>query len=144
LAYVVKFAAPYDWRQLFGGTHDAAERSIILSKQRFETDIDAFVVSLDSFCDLVLSQIFHHRGQVRNTTYGNALKAGAPGWLRADFPNLLRGFSRLHDLRIRSFTAHPRHQKTGTLNTRITHAQYYRVRTLLLAAFDELARVLPL
>jgi hypothetical protein len=144
LSYVVKFTTPYNWQRLFGGAHDAAERHAILSKQRFETDIDAFVVSLDSFCDLILRQIFHHRGHVMNTAYGNALKAGAPNWLRADFPNLMQGFMRLHELRIRSFTAHPRHQRTGTLNKRITHKQYYRVRKVIVSAFEELARVLPL
>jgi hypothetical protein len=144
LTYVMKFSAPYDWQRLFGNTHEAAERLGIVSKQRFETDIDAFVVSLDSFCNLVLAEIFRQRGNRMNTTYGNSLKSGAPAWLRADFPNLMRGFARLHELRIRSFTAHPRHQKTGALNRRITHAQYYRVRKLLVSAFQELVRVLPL
>jgi hypothetical protein len=144
LAYAVKFTTPYNWQRLFGGAHGAAERLAILSKQRFETDIDAFVVSLDSFCDLILKQVFHHRGHVMNTAYGNSLKAGAPAWLRADFPNLMQGFARLHELRIRSFTAHPRHQKTGALNRRITHSQYYRVRKVVVSAFEELARMLPL
>jgi Reverse transcriptase (RNA-dependent DNA polymerase) len=144
LGYVMQFTTPYNWQRLFGGAHDAAERFAILSKQRFETDIDAFVVSLDSFCDLILRQIFQHRGHTMNTAYGNALKTGAPAWLRADFPSLMQGFGRLRELRIRSFTAHPRHQKTGALNRRITHTQYHRVRRLLVSSFEELTRALPL
>jgi hypothetical protein len=143
LAYTVKFATQYDWQRLFGGDHAAAERLAILSKQRYETDIDAFVVSLDSFCDLVTRRVYHHRGQIMIAAYGNVLTAGAPAWLRNDFPDLIRGFARLHNLRIRSFTAHPRHT-TGALNKRVTHAQFFRVRKALVAALDELARVLPL
>jgi hypothetical protein len=143
LAYTVKFKVQYNWQRFFGGAHGAAERLAILSKQRFETDIDAFVVSLDSFCDLATRQLFSHRGYQMNSAYGNAIAAGAPAWLRKDFPYLLRGFTRLHNLRIRSFTAHPRDKK-GALNKRITHAQYFRVRKALVAAFEELAQVLPL
>jgi hypothetical protein len=143
LDYVTKFNTPYNWHRLFGAAHPAAERIAIVSKQRFETDIDAFVVSLDSFCDFILRQVFHHRGHTMRT-YGYALKAGAPAWLRSDFPYLLRGFAQLHDLRVRSFTAHPRNQRTGAFNKRITHRQYYRLRRGLVLAFDELARVLPL
>jgi hypothetical protein len=62
LMYVVGFKTAYDWQRFFGGTHATAERLAIVCKQRFETDIDAFVVSLDSFCDLVLRSVFQHRG----------------------------------------------------------------------------------
>jgi hypothetical protein len=144
LAYTVKFKTPYNWQRLFGGDHAAAERLAILSKQRFETDIDAFAVSLDSFCDLVTRRLYQHRGYVMTASYGNVLTAGAPAWLRNDFPNLTTGFARLHKLRIRSFTAHPRDLKTGALNRRITHRQYFRARRGLVAALEELEQVLPL
>jgi hypothetical protein len=142
LNYTVQFSQSYDWRRYFGVDHTGAERLAIVAKQRFETDIDAFVVSLDSFCDLVLRNVYTRRGHTMKASYGNALKAGAPTWLRADFPNLLVGFSALHSLRIRSFTAHPRHT-TGAPNTRIKHRQFYRIRKSILLAFEELARVLP-
>src|SRR5262249_3047974 len=105
---------------------------------------DAFVVSLDSLFDLVTSRLYHHRGFVMKATYGSVLGTGAPAWLRTDFPVLLKEFGKLHKLRIRSFTAHPRDQKTGKPNKRITHAQYYRVRKGLQLALQELTRVLPL
>jgi hypothetical protein len=141
LLYTVRFAGPYNWQRFFGISHTAAERLSIVSKQRFETDIDAFVVSLDSFCDLLMRQIFHHRGHTMTASYGSVL-ATPPAWLRIDFANLVRAFHRLHQLRIRSFTAHPRH-RTGAFNKRITHTQYYRARKPLEFAFQELARVLP-
>ena len=67
------------------GEHASAERLAILAKQRFETDIDAFVVTLDSFCDLVTRQVFFHSGQVMKATYGNVLTAGAPPGFGATF-----------------------------------------------------------
>jgi hypothetical protein len=140
LAYAVKFTTPYNWQRFFGADHGAAERLAILSKQRYETDIDAFVVSLDSFCDLVVACLYQHRtGHTRTATYGNALGAGAPAWLRNDFPKLFNGFGLLHNLRNKSFTAHPRDQRTGALNKRITHRQYFRVRKAIVAGLDELA-----
>lgn len=145
LAYTVKFKTPYNWQRLFGPDHASAERLAILAKQRYETDIDAFVVSLDSLFDLVLARVYIHRtGQPRTANYGSALRAGAPAWLHRDFPNLLKGFSQLHELRIRSFTAHPRHLRTGALNKRITHRRYYRSRKAIVAALEELTQALPL
>ena len=143
LNYVIKFSTFYNWQLFFGSAHDAGERLAIVAKQRFETDIDAFVVNLDSFCDLLTRKIFEHRGHVMRTTYGNAIGAGASAWFRADFPALMHGFAALHQLRIRSFTAHPRHS-TGALNRRITHWQFYRVRKDVLLAFQELGRQLPM
>jgi len=144
MAYTVKFTMAYDWERLFGPTHSVAEKLAILAKQRFETDVDAFVVSLDSLCDLITQRVYEHRGHVMPfNQYGNVLTRGAPPWLRSDFPSLLIGFDRLHQMRIHSFTAHPS-QRTGAPNSRITHHQYYRLRKVLLPAFEELARVLPL
>lgn len=142
IAYTVKFSTSYDWIGLFGGSHAQAERLAILSKQRYETDIDAFVVSLDSFCDLVMRQIYLRRGHVMTAAYGNVLTSGAPGWLKTDFPILTNGFLKLHQLRIRSFTAHPKH-KTGIPNKRIKHGQFFKIRKTLVDAFSELSRMLP-
>jgi hypothetical protein len=119
LEYVAKLKIAYDWQRLFGADHNLAERLAITAKQRFETDIDAFIVSFDSFCDLLTRKICEHRGHVFRTTYGNALASGAPAWFRSDFPVLMGGFGRLHGLRIRSLTAHPRH-RTGAPNKRIS------------------------
>ncbi len=144
LPYVLGFDKTYDWRRFFGADHPSAERIALISKQRFETDIDAFVVSQDSFCDLILLLLYRHNGYGSRPAYGNALQAGAPAWLKTDFPKLRNGFSKLHLLRIRSLTAHPKHLKTGAVNRRITHAQYYRIRRSVVAAFDELAAKMPM
>ncbi len=101
-------------------------RSEFLCKQRFETDIDAFVVSLDSLCALILRRFIDIAG-TPTASYGSALGAGAPSWLVSDFPDLIQGFSKLHALRIPSPTAHP-HHTTGAPNKRITRRQYDRVR----------------
>lgn len=143
LGYTTRFDALYDWQKYFGSDHTTAERWAIISKQRFETDIDAFVVTLDSFCDLATREIFARYGQSWRSTYGNYIGSGAPTWFRTGFPALIDGFYKLHQLRIRSFTAHPRHT-SGTINKRITHRQYHRIRGALVLAFRELVtRVVP-
>ena len=136
LAYVLKRPSTgYDWQRYFAGNHPSAEQMMLIAKQRFETDIDAFVVILDSFCDSIVRRMYERRG-AQMPHYGTAVGAGAPGWLRA-MPKLLKAFHDLHKLRIRSLTAHPRDLKTGAFNRRVTHAQYFRIRKALLEAFDE-------
>jgi hypothetical protein len=143
LAYVLGVPrTPYDWQRFFGPDHAAAEQIAIKAKQRFETDIDACVVSIDSFCDAAMRKIYQKRGLIM-PAYGAAVGGSSPAWLRA-LPQLKSGFYELHQLRIKSFTAHPVHTKTGTANTRIKHSQFYRVRKLLVAAFRELeANIMP-
>ena len=113
----------------------------IVAKQRYETDIDAFVVILDSFCDGVVRKLYERQGLVM-PAYGNALGAGAPAWLGAKAA-LLDGYHKLHQLRIRSLTAHPRDLRTQAHNKRIKHAQFYRIRKSLVAAFDQLEAEFP-
>lgn len=126
----------YDWQRFFGSDHAAAEQIAIKAKQRYETDIDACVVSFDSFCDAVMRKIFQKRG-LTMAAYGHVIAAGAPAWLRA-LPLLKNGFHITHQLRIRSYTAHPVHTKTGTANTRIKHSQFFKIRKSLADAFREL------
>jgi hypothetical protein len=128
----------YDWQRFFGTDHRAAEQIAIKAKQRFETDIDACVVSFDSFCDAIMRKVYEKRGTPM-PAYGNAVGAASPAWLRA-LPLLKNGFHTAHQLRIRSFTAHPVHTRTGTSNKRIKHAQFYRIRKPLADAFHELER----
>jgi Reverse transcriptase (RNA-dependent DNA polymerase) len=132
---------PYDWQRFFGTDHAAVEQIAIKAKQRFETDIDACVVSFDSFCDAAMRKIYQKRG-LTMPNYGAAVGGAAPAWLRA-LPSLKAGLYALHQLRITSYTAHPVHTRTGTANTRIKHAQFYRVRKLLVGAFRELEANIP-
>jgi hypothetical protein len=106
-------------------------------------DIDACVVSFDSFCDAVMRKIYQKQGLTMTATYGNVVGTGAPPWLRA-MPLLKNGFYVAHQLRVKSFTAHPVHTKTGAVNTRIKHYQFYKIRKPLADAFGELeARIAP-
>jgi hypothetical protein len=127
----------YDWQGFFGTDHRSAEQIAIKAKQRYETDIDACVVSFDSFCDAVMRKIYQKRGLTMTASYGNVVGNGAPPWLRA-LPALKNGLYLAHQLRIRSHTAHPVHTRTGSANSRIKHAQFYRIRKALASAFQEL------
>ena len=68
--------------------------------------------------------------------YGSVIGGASPAWLRA-LPLLKTGFYLTHQLRIKSYTAHPVHTKTGTPNARIKHAQFYKIRKPLADAFRE-------
>jgi hypothetical protein len=140
LAYVLRTPpTSFDCRKFFASNHDDAERMAIAVKQRFETDIDAFVVSLDSLCDAIVRQLYRINSSTMTANYGSVLKGAAPAWLRA-FPQLLDGFGKLHSLRINSFTAHPHNQKTGRPNRRIKHYHFGRIRKAVLAALSEIER----
>lgn len=130
--------ARYDWQRYFGRHHKHAEYLAILSKQSFETDIDAFVMRLDSFCDFLFDEIYRRLcpGLAR-PTYGAALNSpSAP--IRAMLPRTIVGFKALHDLRINSVSAHPKSQRTGIPTKRIKHSDYSRIRKNVVEAFVEI------
>lgn len=124
-----------DWRKFFNVQHDDAEKLAFNAKKYYETSIDACILALDSFCDIVFERVYELlRPGVNMPKYGHALKdqicANA-------LPLTCAGFSELHQLRIQSATAHPRH-KAGA-GRRLKHYEYYRVRPKLIAAMNELA-----
>src|SRR3546814_158578 len=59
LAYILKRKqTAYDWKAFFGAAHSHAERMTIFLKRNRESNIDAFLVQLDSWCDEVFSHIY--------------------------------------------------------------------------------------
>lgn len=138
LHYVLKRPmTTYDWRRLLGPQHKQAERIAILVKQKFEVDIDACIVRLDSLCDLVFEELVRRYSPSTNYAHGSILNSPSAR-LRTTIPNVLAGFKVLHDLRVSSLTAHPRLFRTGGPTRRLKHSDYRRVRPQLISAFDEI------
>jgi len=139
LHYVLKRPEnPYDWRRFHGSKHKQAERIAVLVKQSFEADIDACMARMDSYCDLILEELVNRLSPA--TTYGNygSILNSPPVLVRTAIPIVISGFKALHDLRVKSITAHPRSLRTGAATKRLKHTDYYHVRTPLRAAFDEI------
>src|SRR3546814_8679639 len=64
LAYILKRKqTAYDWKAFFGAAHSHAERMTIFLKRNRESNIDAFLVQLDSWCDEVFSHIYSRRSE---------------------------------------------------------------------------------
>ena len=128
----------YDWRGFFGAQHAHAEKMTIFLKRNRESNIDAFLVQMDSFCDLIAEQIYGRLKPGKTyPAFGTAIKDPV---LTARLPDLTSGFSALHALRLESTTAHPRSKKTGKATRRLKHRDYYKIRKELTKAFDELER----
>jgi hypothetical protein len=140
LAYVLKRRETnYDWIAFFGADHRHAEQMTIFLKQSRETDIDAFLIRLDSFADKIAEVLFRkYCSDKQYPAYGSALKNPMLGTL---FPTTMKAFSELHKLRLDSITAHPRSLKTGTGTRRLKHRDFAKLQPALLAAFDELEHV---
>ena len=140
LSYVLKRPdAAYDWKRLFGGKHKHAERIAVLVKQKFEVDIDACIVRLDSLCDLIFEQLVARISPGSGYRYGSILNSPNP-ILLATIPSVIAGFKALHDMRISSITAHPRSLKTGVATRRLKHSDYRNLRPILVTSFDEIER----
>ncbi|KPF91181.1 hypothetical protein IP81_13510 [Novosphingobium sp. AAP83] len=143
LAYILKRQqTAYDWKAFFGAAHGHAERMSIFLKRNRESNIDAFLVQLDSWCDEVFSHLYTRlKPNRQRPNYGAALRDQT---LLAHLPQLMPCFLRLHDLRLDSTTAHPRSQRSGTATRRLKHRDFRAIRNDLIHAFDELeANIVP-
>ena len=137
LAYILKRKpTTYDWKAFFGHAHAHAERMTIFLKRNRESNIDAFLVQLDSWCDEIFAHIYPRlKPGKQRPKYGAALRDQT---LIPQLPKLMPCFLRLHDLRLESTTAHPRSQKLGTPTRRLKHRDFHAIRNDLVIAFDEL------
>lgn len=141
VAYVLdRKRAVYDWKALFGSGHKHAERMMIMLKRDRESNIEKFLIHLDSWFDLLLSEIYkrHKPGKVY-PNYGSALKDLV---LTAVLPIAIPALNALHAIRLESSVAHPRSFKTGKPTRRLKHHDFYKIRKQLIAAFDEIERVI--
>ncbi len=130
----------YDWKTFFGSDHKHAEKMMILIKRDSEANIEKFLVHLDSWCDLLLSEIYmRHKLGKTYPNYGSALKDPA---LTTRLPTAIPALTALHALRLESSLAHPRSLKTGKPTRRLKHHDFHKIRKQLISAFDEVERVI--
>lgn len=140
LSYILKRAkSAYRWDTFFGKAHRQAEIMMIFLKRNRETNIDAFLVQLDSYCDLMTAEIWLRLKPGKGyPNFGHAIKDAT---LSAALPHLMAAFLALHDLRLQSTTAHPR-QKAGTPTRRLKHRDFYKLRPRLNAGWNEFETVI--
>lgn len=137
LAYILgRTKTAYDWSKFFGKEHRHAELMMIFLKKNRESNIDAFLVQLDSYCDYLTAVIYKRLkpGKIY-PAYGHAIKDAT---LSAALPKTMSAFATLHDLRLQSTTAHPRTKKAGVPTRRLKHRDFYKIKTSLIEAFDEI------
>ena len=141
LCYVLDYSFPsFDWARLFGTKHKDAEHIAFTIRRDYESNINACIVTLDSFCDLLFEKLFnkylptHTYGK-----YGGMLKNPT---LQATLPKTCSAFGILHRLRLQSITAHPRDEKSGTSTRRLKHYDLYNVRPCMREAFNEIIRTI--
>ena len=141
IAYILgRRPTVFDWKTLFGSGHKHAERMMIMLKRDKEANIEKFLVHLDSWCDLLLSEIYRRLKPGKTyPAYGSALKDAT---LAATLPTAILALKALHALRLESSVAHPRSQKTGKPTRRLKHHDFYKIRGQLISAIDEIERVI--
>lgn len=142
LAYIMgQSTTGYDWKKFFGKNHRHAELMMIFLKRDRETNIDAFLVGLDSYCDFLNREIYRRLKPAKTCpAFGHATKDPT---LVAALPKMMAAFLRLHTLRLESTTAHPSSQRTGVPTRRLKHKDFYRLRPALVDAFVEFESVIP-
>lgn len=146
LSYIlVRHKTGYKWKEFFGKGHRHAELMMIFLKRNRETNIDAFLVGLDSYADLITSEIWR-RLKPSTKTYPSFGQAVKDATLITALPTMMATFSQLHDLRLQSTTAHPRTKekpgKPTAPTRRLKHRDFYKMRSELTKAFDEFERVI--
>ncbi|KAB2912600.1 MAG: hypothetical protein F9K29_18645 [Hyphomicrobiaceae bacterium] len=131
-----------DWRRFFGKEHRHAEVHAFFLKRNRETNIDAFLVALDSFSDFLTRELWRRYKPAGSQcpAFGHAIKDAT---LTATLPRAMACFVKLHDLRLQSATAHPT-TKSGKPGRRLKHRDFYKLRQELVDTFDEIeATVVP-
>lgn len=143
LSYILcRNKTPYDWVQFFSSEHQHAEGIILDLKRNRESNIDTFLIQLDSYCDLVTSQIYKIlKPNKRYPNYGRSIKDSV---LVDALPVAMGSFQELHTLRLESTTVHPRLQRTGLPTRRLKHRDFYKIRPRIADAFDEIEKVIIL
>ena len=143
LAYVIgRKETAYDWRKFFVSNHRHAELMMIFLKRNRESNIDAFIVQLDSYCDFLNAEIYRRlKPGKKYPNFGHAIKDAT---LTGKLPDTMACFVKLHELRLESATSHPKTKKTGKLTRRLKHRDFYKIKPDLIKAFDELEKaILP-
>lgn len=143
IAYILKRReTTFDWRRYFGARHRHAEVHAFFLKRNRETNIDAFLVSLDSFFDSLTRELWPRHVPAGKTypSFGSAIKHPA---LVAAYPTAMACFLKLHDLRLQSATAHPA-TTAGQPGRKLKHRDFDKLRQELVDAFDEIERTVVL
>lgn len=126
-----------EWRRILGSEHREAEELARLARKDYESNsLDACILQLDSLLDMIFRHLFT---RVRPTaTYPNYGCALRNPHLLSHFPQVCAAFTLVHDLRIQSRMAHPRHIRTGSMNRQLRHSQVRSIGPPLRRAFREL------
>lgn len=142
VAYILeRKLTAFDWKSLFGTGHKHAEIMMIMLKRDKEANIEKFLVHLDSWCDLLLSELYPRLkpGKTYPKNYAVALNDHN---LFAALPVAIPALKDLHALRLESSVSHPRSLKTGKATRRLKHYDFYKIRKQLILAFDEIEKVI--
>lgn len=126
----------YDWKKLLGVQDAQAEHIAFTVKKHFETDINACIVTLDSLLDLIFESLFLKF--VPGKKYGQFGSMVTHPTIQALLPKTCSGFDNLHQLRLQSVTAHPRHTKSGGNTRRLKHYDFYKLKPKVKEAIQEI------
>lgn len=140
LSYVLRAKLPsFDWPKLFGKKHKDAEHIAFTIKRNFESDINACIVTLDSFCDLLWEMVFVL--ELPSKKYGNYGSMLKNTTLIKKYPASSAALLELHNLRLQSVTAHPRNK--GVATRRLKHYDFSKVRPSVQEAVAEIIATAP-
>ena len=123
----------FSWRA-FLSDHDRSESQLAKLNGDYRTDPDRFILGLDSWFDACFHVIWEHfKPSKQYPNYGHALKDTTIG---TALPSTVEALLELHNLRCRSYTAHPR-DKAGRPTKRLKYSDFKAVRLKLVKALKE-------
>ncbi|MEI6501769.1 MAG: reverse transcriptase domain-containing protein, partial [Armatimonadota bacterium] len=127
------------WRTIFGPRYTHARRIAVRAKANAETDVTAWVLTMDTLHDLLLESLYAHDttlGTYQPGNIGGVL--GPSGRLASAYPALHAAIAYIHEKRLGAYLAHARHRQTGRQTKPIEWPDLKMGTRLIIRAYHEL------
>ena len=133
-----------NWKSFFGHEHIIAQQRVLIALSYSKTDITAFVNTMDSFNDLLLSKIAFIDSSIGVYQLGNIGGFLSPtSTFKSKYPRVYDMCNSIHNRRKDSVLSHPINKSTHKYTRRIEYKYIYEAKKLIADAYPELISNLP-
>lgn len=135
-----------NWKSFFAAGYRDAERQIIQCRSYADTDVNAWVNSMDVFMDRLLNSLFINDGTIGTYNLGRigSILGATTSTFARKYPETFTLAKSIHEKRIESDLSHPVIKSTGKTTGRIEYAYLTKTKPLIRKSIAEIKASLDL